>query len=127
MSKQYSIFDDCFVDSFAGGGGASTGIEMATGHPVDIAINHNEAEGMNVPEQINIFGISDEDRPCESCYKCEHFAESKEPRTYTNRDGEFCVFGMCFKAFCKNGSYSAYPVYIPEGKCKDFKKVGRKR
>ncbi len=41
--KQYSIFDDCFIDSFAGGGGASTGIEMATGHPVDIAINHNEA------------------------------------------------------------------------------------
>lgn len=43
MSNQYSIFDDCFVDSFAGGGGASTGIEMATGHPIDIAINHNEA------------------------------------------------------------------------------------
>ena len=43
MSNQYSIFDDCFVDSFAGGGGASTGIEMATGHPVDVAINHNEA------------------------------------------------------------------------------------
>ncbi len=42
MSNQYSIFDDCFVDSFAGGGGASTGIEMATGHPVDVAINHNE-------------------------------------------------------------------------------------
>lgn len=41
--KQYSIFDECFVDSFAGGGGASTGIEMATGHPVDIAINHDEA------------------------------------------------------------------------------------
>ena len=40
---QYSIFGECFVDSFAGGGGASTGIEMATGHPVDIAINHNEA------------------------------------------------------------------------------------
>ena len=41
--NQYSIFDDCFVESFAGGGGASTGIEMATGHPVDVAINHNEA------------------------------------------------------------------------------------
>lgn len=41
--NQYSIFDDCFIDSFAGGGGASTGIEMATGHPVDVAINHNEA------------------------------------------------------------------------------------
>ena len=41
--KQTTIFDDLFVDSFAGGGGASTGIEMATGHPVDVAINHNEA------------------------------------------------------------------------------------
>ena len=41
--KQCSIFDECFIDSFAGGGGASTGIEMATGHPVDIAINHDEA------------------------------------------------------------------------------------
>lgn len=40
---QTSIFDECFVDSFAGGGGASTGIELATGHPIDIAINHNEA------------------------------------------------------------------------------------
>lgn len=40
---QTNIFDYCIVDSFAGGGGASTGIEMATGHPVDVAINHNEA------------------------------------------------------------------------------------
>ena len=29
------------VDNFAGGGGASTGIEMATGISVDIAINHD--------------------------------------------------------------------------------------
>lgn len=29
------------VDLFAGGGGASTGIESALGRPVDIAINHN--------------------------------------------------------------------------------------
>ena len=29
------------VDNFAGGGGASTGIEMATGYDVDIAINHD--------------------------------------------------------------------------------------
>ena len=32
-----------FVDSFAGGGGASTGIELATGHPIDIAINHDQS------------------------------------------------------------------------------------
>ena len=29
------------IDCFAGGGGASVGIEMALGRPVDIAINHD--------------------------------------------------------------------------------------
>lgn len=32
---------EIIVDNFAGGGGASTGIELATGRPVDIAINHD--------------------------------------------------------------------------------------
>lgn len=41
MKDQIDIFDDIFVDSFAGGGGASTGIELALGRPVDIAINHD--------------------------------------------------------------------------------------
>lgn len=31
---------DLIIDCFAGGGGASVGIEMALGRPVDIAINH---------------------------------------------------------------------------------------
>lgn len=34
---------EIIVDNFAGGGGASTGIEMATGRSVDIAINHDPA------------------------------------------------------------------------------------
>ena len=42
MSKaQISLWDEKIVDSFAGGGGASTGIELATGRVVDIAINHD--------------------------------------------------------------------------------------
>lgn len=35
------INGELIVDNFAGGGGASTGIEMATGYSVDIAINHD--------------------------------------------------------------------------------------
>lgn len=35
------INGELIVDNFAGGGGASTGIEMATGRSVDIAINHD--------------------------------------------------------------------------------------
>ena len=38
---QISMWDEIIVDSFAGGGGASTGIELATGRPVNIAINHD--------------------------------------------------------------------------------------
>ncbi|KHF33441.1 Modification methylase BspRI [Paenibacillus sp. P1XP2] len=34
---------EIIVDNFAGGGGASTGIEMAIGRSVDIAINHDPA------------------------------------------------------------------------------------
>lgn len=33
--------DNLIIDCFAGGGGASVGIEMALGRPVDIAINHD--------------------------------------------------------------------------------------
>lgn len=40
---QTTIFDEIFVDNFAGGGGASTGIELATGQPISIAINHDES------------------------------------------------------------------------------------
>ena len=35
------INGELIVDNFAGGGGASTGIEIATGKSVDIAINHD--------------------------------------------------------------------------------------
>ena len=35
------INGELIVDNFAGGGGASTGIELATGKSVDIAINHD--------------------------------------------------------------------------------------
>jgi len=38
---QINLFNKLIVDNFAGSGGASTGIELATGRPVDIAINHD--------------------------------------------------------------------------------------
>jgi len=40
---------EIIVDNFAGGGGASTGIERALGVPVDVAVNHNpEALAMHL-------------------------------------------------------------------------------
>lgn len=45
------IKGELIVDNFAGGGGASTGIEMATGYSVDIAINHD-------PEAIKMHKVN---------------------------------------------------------------------
>lgn len=42
---------ELIIDNFAGGGGASTGIEMATGISVDIAINHD-------PEAIRMHEVN---------------------------------------------------------------------
>lgn len=33
--------DELIIDNFAGGGGASIGIEAGIGRPVDVAINHD--------------------------------------------------------------------------------------
>ncbi len=38
---QDNFLKELIVDNFAGGGGASVGIELAVGRPVDIAINHD--------------------------------------------------------------------------------------
>lgn len=80
------------VDNFAGGGGASTGIEMATGISVDIAINHDpEAIKMhkaNHPSTKhyceNVWAVD----PVEACKghpvalawfspDCKHFSKAK--------------------------------------------------
>lgn len=42
-NSQISLLDEIIVDNFAGGGGTSTGLELATDRPVDIAINHDPA------------------------------------------------------------------------------------
>lgn len=48
------VTDGLIIDCFAGGGGASVGIEMALGRPVDIAINHD-------PEAIRMHAINHPD------------------------------------------------------------------
>lgn len=57
---------ELIVDNFAGGGGASTGIEQALGRPVDVAINHDpEAIAMH---RINHSGTT---HYCESVFKVD--------------------------------------------------------
>lgn len=56
--RQLQFDDEMVVDNFAGGGGASTGIEMAIGRPVDVAINHDrdaiEMHERNHPETLHL-------------------------------------------------------------------------
>lgn len=53
LNPQYILLinNELIVDLFAGGGGASTGIEQATGRHVDIAINHD-------PEAIALHSVN---------------------------------------------------------------------
>lgn len=43
MNAQMNLLDEITVDGFCGGGGWSTGFEIAIGAPVDIGINHDAA------------------------------------------------------------------------------------
>ncbi len=56
--RDYGTIPPMIVDSFAGGGGASTGIEMALGRSPDIAINHNAAalalHAVNHPQTMHL-------------------------------------------------------------------------
>lgn len=83
-------FGGLVIDNFAGGGGASTGIEMALGRPVDIAINHD-------PEAIAMHEIN---HP-----HTKHFCESVwevDPREITGgRPVDLCWLSPDCKHFSK--------------------------
>lgn len=87
-----SLFKEIIVDNFAGGGGASTGIEMATGRSVDIAINHDpDAIAMHKTNHPDTEHYCDsvwevdpreavKGRPVALCWlspDCKHFSKAK--------------------------------------------------
>ena len=85
-------FGGLVIDNFAGGGGASTGIELGLGRPVDIAINHApDAVAMHTTNhphtrhfcesvwEVNPRDIVGE-QPVELCWfspDCKHFSKAK--------------------------------------------------
>ena len=86
------INGELIVDNFAGGGGASTGIELATGYSVDIAINHDpEAIRMHKANHPNTKHYCEDVwqvDPVEACNgnpvglawfspDCKHFSKAK--------------------------------------------------
>ncbi|MBQ7222381.1 MAG: DNA cytosine methyltransferase [Bacteroidales bacterium] len=86
------MLDEIIVDNFAGGGGASTGIELATGRPVTIAINHDPAAILmhktNHPYtehlQASVWDVDPEEvcagRPVGLAWfspDCKHFSKAK--------------------------------------------------
>ncbi|WP_409346801.1 DNA cytosine methyltransferase [Paenibacillus sp. MBLB4367] len=87
-----SLMREIIVDNFAGGGGASTGIELAIGRSVDIAINHDPAaiamHKANHPEtehfRDNVWNVDPRDvtrgRPVGLAWfspDCKHFSKAK--------------------------------------------------
>lgn len=92
MTAQISFFDELIVDNFAGGGGASTGIELATGRVVDYAINHDpdaiRMHRTNHPYTIHLQASVWDVDPAALCHgrpvglawfspDCKHFSKAK--------------------------------------------------
>ena len=89
---QLSPAEEIIVDNFAGGGGASTGMELATGRIVKIAINHDPdailMHKTNHPHtkhlQASVWDV-DPVKECEGCPvglawfspDCKHFSKAK--------------------------------------------------
>ena len=89
---QLSPMEEIIVDNFAGGGGASTGMELATGRIVKIAINHDPdailMHKTNHPHtkhlQASVWDV-DPVKECEGCPvglawfspDCKHFSKAK--------------------------------------------------
>lgn len=86
------LFKELIVDNFAGGGGASSGIEMATGRSVDIAINHDPdaiaMHAMNHPDTKHycesVWDVNPREAvnglPVGLCWlspDCKHFSKAK--------------------------------------------------
>ncbi|WP_333826903.1 DNA cytosine methyltransferase [Pararhodobacter sp.] len=91
------------IDSFAGGGGASTGIEAALGRSPDVAINHNAAalalHAVNHPDTLHLDSNIWDVEPLEvtkgrhvgllwASPDCKHFSKAKggAPRDRNIRD-----------------------------------------
>lgn len=85
-------FGEMVVDNFAGGGGASTGIEAALGRPVDVAINHDlaaiEMHEVNHPHTVHLCESVWDVDPAALCAgrrvglawfspDCKHFSKAK--------------------------------------------------
>jgi len=89
---QLSPMEEIIVDNFAGGGGASTGMELATGRIVKVAINHDPdailMHKTNHPHtkhlQASVWDV-DPVKECEGCPvglawfspDCKHFSKAK--------------------------------------------------
>ena len=86
------IHGELVIDNFAGGGGASTGIELATGYSVDIAINHDpeairmhKANHPNTKQYCENVWVVDPVKACNGhpvglawfSPDCKHFSKAK--------------------------------------------------
>ena len=91
-AAQTSLLQEIIVDNFAGGGGASTGIELAVGRPVTIAINHDPAAILmhktNHPHTVHLQASVWDVDPEKECAgrpvglawfspDCKHFSKAK--------------------------------------------------
>lgn len=110
------INGELIVDNFAGGGGASTGIELATGYSVDIAINHDpeairmhKANHPNTKHYCENVWAVDPVRACGGhpvalawfSPDCKHFSKAKGGKPKDKKYQRSCMGSLPVGRACK--------------------------
>lgn len=58
-----------------------------------------------------------------ACNQCKFYSEFTEPRDLSIAGEKYAnavCYGMCYSQKNAHGNIRGYPVYLPEGSCKDF-------
>ena len=112
------LADELAVDNFAGGGGASTGMEQAIGRHVDIAVNHDAAavslHQANHPQTQHFVSDVFEIDPMAVCGDqpvgllwaspdCKHFSRAKGGKPVEKRIRDLAWVVVRWAQRCKGG------------------------
>jgi len=114
--RQLSLVDELVIDLFAGGGGASLGIEQALGRSVDYAVNHDkEAIAMHeanhpgtIHYQSDVFEVDPREvthgRPVGLLWMspdCKHFSKAKGAALLDKKIRGLCWVGLKWAAMVR--------------------------
>lgn len=111
---------DLIIDCFAGGGGASVGIEMALGRPVDIAINHDPDAILQQGLQCRVWqipsgriGKAEEKMKDRYLFRAKRIDDGEWVEGFlVKKHGLFFIYDIINSDACRQSNYNVDPTTL---------------